>query len=81
MFICLHKNLNGEKSQRYFLNWSNAQASLDADVKKTCKKYGGEIHNKVVDTSGNIWKYEVYAYLGEHGGCSWYLSEEYFEDQ
>lgn len=78
--VILHKNFNGHKSVRYFMNWSNAQVAMDKDIEECLKEFGGEIRWRFVDFTGDIAKYEVYAFLGERGGCGWYLSEEYFED-
>lgn len=79
--VILHKNFNGRQSVRYFMNWSNAQVAMDKDVEECIKEFGGEIRERIVAFSGDIARYEVYAFFGEEGACGWYLSEEYFEDR
>lgn len=80
--VVLHKNFNGRESARYFLNWSNAQVAVDKDVTDCMKTFGcGEIREKRSGIKDDIAVYEVYAYFQAIGGCSWYLTEEYFEDR
>ena len=74
--VVLHKNLNGETSERFFLNWSNAEVALEKDVKAT----GGEVRERNVDIDGDKWKYGVYSFLGAAGGCGWWLTEHDLED-